>query len=524
MKIHSTFCFILSLLFFDTYAQITFEKTIGSDSGEVGYNIIQTSDGGFFVSGTTLSFGAGDFENYFVRTDSLGNVVWIKTLGGTARETITKVLQTADGGFLAGGVTNSIGAVPYDIFLIRMDANGDTTWTRTYGGTNEEGFGSVMQTNDGGFIVTGFSRSFSLSDHVYLLRLDSGGNVLWERTFGGSSSEEGVGVFQTSDSGFIICGNTGSFGSGYLDVYLIKTDANGSVLWSKTYGGVDWDEVKGFYPTSDGGYVISGITVDLNVDKYVALVIRTDNNGDTLWTRSYNTRENDFVNCIIQSAADDFLLAGYAFDSALVLPIHASLINLDLNGEPQWAKSYGGAGLEIFYDIIETVDGGFALTGHSNSFDTAEGRLYFIKTDASGSSFCNDATATIVSVDIPITLSIPATVETTVAGTVGNPAFTISTGGNDSTLCSSIGIEEIVSGMVMNVYPNPANDQIKIIYSGIAAKNIEIFNLLGTKIMNVVPGKSYNEQTIDIGDLQSGIYFISLTSDNGTAVKKLIKQ
>jgi hypothetical protein len=210
-----------------------------------GYSVQQTSDGGYIIAGGIYYIGPGVDDVYLIKTDSTGDTLWTRTYGGTGNDCGLSVQQTLDGGYIIVGYTNSFGAGNYDFYLIKTDSTGDTLWTRTYGGTNEDEGYSVQQTSDGGYIVVGYTASFGTSSaDVYLIKTDSIGDTLWTRTYGGTSDDEGYSVQQTSDGGYIIAGVTWSYGAGYADVYLIKTDENGNAVVEEMKGGTKSIEVR----------------------------------------------------------------------------------------------------------------------------------------------------------------------------------------------------------------------------------------------------------------------------------------
>ncbi|KPL11642.1 hypothetical protein AMJ71_00005, partial [candidate division TA06 bacterium SM1_40] len=201
--------------------QITFERTYGGISSDGGYSVAQTVDGGYIVTGFTVPFPAANRDVYLIKTDEAGDTVWTRTYGGSDDEDGYFVAQTADGGYIIAGRTQSFGAGAYDMYLIKTDGVGDTAWTRTFGGPIEDEARSVAQTADGGYIVAGFTGSFGAGARdVYLVKTDSSGDMVWTRTYGGSDDDYGSSVALTSDGGYIITGYTGSFGAGEYDVYL----------------------------------------------------------------------------------------------------------------------------------------------------------------------------------------------------------------------------------------------------------------------------------------------------------------
>ncbi|MEO0049813.1 MAG: hypothetical protein ABIK42_01550, partial [candidate division WOR-3 bacterium] len=182
-----------------------------------------------------------------------------------------------DGGYIIAGGTE------YDVYLIKTDANGNLLWERTFGGENDDWGCSVQQTSDGGYIIAGFTMSFGAGDwDVYLIKTDGNGNLLWERTFGGENDDRGYSVQQTSDEGYIIAGYTWSFGAGRADVYLIKTDDNGNPLWQKTFGGSSWDDGFSIQQTLDGGFIIAGSTGSFGAGNCDVYLIKTDSEGNTV--------------------------------------------------------------------------------------------------------------------------------------------------------------------------------------------------------------------------------------------------
>jgi len=196
----------------------------------VGYSVQQTADSGYIIAGATASFGAGHNDVYLIRTNAQGDTLWTRTYGGLGVDYGYCVRQTSDGGYIIAGITNSFGAGILEAYLIKTNALGETLWTRTYGGADEDWANSVQQTADGGYIIGGRTLSFGAGSYdVYLIKTDAAGDTLWTRTFGGTSADEGRSVRQTADGGYVIAGITSSFGAGYSDVYLIKTDANGNV-------------------------------------------------------------------------------------------------------------------------------------------------------------------------------------------------------------------------------------------------------------------------------------------------------
>ncbi|MFZ8825540.1 MAG: hypothetical protein ACO2OT_01695 [Candidatus Caldipriscus sp.] len=240
---------------------VSFAKTYGGTDYDGASSIQQTSDGGYIVAGETYSFCVGWDDIFLIKTDANGNIQWVKTYGGTSIDGAYFVQQTSDGGYIMAGYTGSFGAGSADIILIKTDANGNIQWAKTYGGISHDGAYFVQQTSDGGYIMAGYTGSFGAgSADIILIKTDANGNIIWAKTYGGTDYDWASSVQQTSDGGYIVAGYTGSFGAGWEDIFLIKTDANGNIQWAKTYGGTSIDGAYFVQQTSDGGYIMAGYT------------------------------------------------------------------------------------------------------------------------------------------------------------------------------------------------------------------------------------------------------------------------
>jgi len=184
---------------------------------------------------------------------------WSRTFGGSENDWGYSVQQTSDGGYILFGTTESYGAGDYDFWLIKTDAQGNKEWERTFGGSDWDWGTSVQQTRDGGYILLGGTWSYGAGDYdFWLIKTDSQGNKQWERTFGGSDWDWGISVQQASDGGYILLGYTESYGAGSADFWLIKTDSQGNKQWAKTFGGSEDDQGYSVQQASDGGYILLG--------------------------------------------------------------------------------------------------------------------------------------------------------------------------------------------------------------------------------------------------------------------------
>ncbi len=259
------------------------DRTFGGGEDDVGYSVQKTTDGGYVITGWTESYGEGGADVWLIKTDREGNKEWERTFGGGGDDVGYSVQQTSDGGYIITGVTKLNGSYWSNVWLIKTDAEGNKEWDRTFGGGGDDVGYSVQQTTDGGYIITGYICSYGAGNDLWLIKTDAEGNKEWDRVFGGGGDDVGYAVQQTSDGGYIITGTTTSYGAGWGDVWLIKTDAEGNKEWDRTFGGSDKDIGHSVQQTTDGAYIITGWTWSYRTYKSDALLIKTDRNGDVEW-------------------------------------------------------------------------------------------------------------------------------------------------------------------------------------------------------------------------------------------------
>jgi hypothetical protein len=372
--------FVLSAV---TYGQSNvFERHYGGTRNDRAEAIQQTKDGGYIVGGSTESFGAGASDMWLVKVDAKGEKEWDKTYGGVANELGFDVKQTKDGGYIFIGCTETASNGGMDIYLVKTDAVGNKKWDCKYGGGRDDVGHSVVETNDG-YLIAGYTRSKGDAYcYVYLLKIDLNGVVRWEKTVGGGDDACGNYIEKTKDGGFVIIGFTKNLSAGLDDIYLIKLDAGGNVSWEKIFGAGDED--KGFCvrQTPDGGYIVSGLTRNNGAGYSDFYLAKLDDIGNKMWEKRYGENGNEAGNSVWRTPDSGYIVAGYTGSRGGYTDVY--LVKTDYKGNKLWDKTFGGAledwggGLEI------TKDGGFVICGYTKSFTFGGEDFYIIKTDSKG--------------------------------------------------------------------------------------------------------------------------------------------
>lgn len=345
------------LLKLDAEGNLQWSKTYGGSKDDLGQAVIQTADGGYAIVGYAMSDDGdgsnneGFHDNWILRLDANGSILWEQSFGFSGHDHCYDVVQTDDGGFFFAGfldVTQSNGEGNFgkggnyltrhgvgEFWGTKIDADGNLQWRRYFGGTNNDRAHGVVQANDGGFVMAGFSESddFDISNtkgsyDFWVIKVDGNGTLLWEKSFGGTGIEVSNDIVKTPDGAYAIVGHTFSAdtdvsrNNGGSDVWLIKIDDNGNLLWEKTFGGTEFDDANGLAVTKEGGFVIAG------------------NSKSTDGDATINHGENDLW-----------------------------IIKTDAQGNLIYQKSFGGSNLDFGFSVVEGTDGGLVLVGDAASTD-----------------------------------------------------------------------------------------------------------------------------------------------------------
>jgi hypothetical protein len=363
-----------------------------SNSGSSSTEVIQTSDGGYAIIGWTSNITTYDTDGiYIVKMDFAGQLQWSKVLGESSSGTGRSIVETSDRGLLAFGNTNAFNARgDQDLYVAKLDVNGNLLWNKTYGGPNDDSSVQVIRAADGGYAL--LSQISSPVDYTPLytqvIKIDAGGNTQWNKTYSASAVGLGGYLMQAND-GYLVAGLLDTQNNAQ-DFLLFKINSAGTLLWNKTYGGSIDDFASFISQTSDGGYLLAGKTNPIGSyfdENQQILMVKVNANGDMQWNRTIHTATGSTDVVYQYSDAAQTLDGGYAFIGFnLTLDnfrANAILTKTDTLGNIQWTKTFGAAGVEAFLsDIVQTRDGGYALVGFKGGEDNAA--VYVLKTTVNG--------------------------------------------------------------------------------------------------------------------------------------------
>ncbi|MFX1517309.1 MAG: hypothetical protein ACFFC6_13480 [Promethearchaeota archaeon] len=389
---------ILGILFFsftflilnstEPKVEIKYQKTFGGVHRDGAYSLIQTSVDGFILAGFTRSDGAGNSDSWRVKTDANGEMLWNRTYGGPENDKARTVIQTNDGGFLVVGSTFSYGNGGEDVWLIKTDSNGLVLWNRTYGGTHLDIVRSMIQTIDGGFVLAGFTIKWldlaglgNGGADIWIMKIDTRGNLQWNHTYHGGKDERIYSIIQTLEGGFALAGRTTVTGDFNSEIWLVKTDAFGQIEWNQTYQGVEDEWVYSLIQTSDKGFILAGINQTQFSSESDIVILKTNAYGNVIWSKTYGNggSSNECTYNLLQTPDGGFAFAGYI---KLYGTSRSDVLftKIDKNGVVEWIQIIGEEEPELAYSLLDTSDGGFAIAGISEASDMGEGDMWLLKT------------------------------------------------------------------------------------------------------------------------------------------------
>jgi hypothetical protein len=469
-------CLLVTLVALPQPPDSLWSRTFGGPNDEHGFSVLQAYDGGYVLAGYTASFGAGSADMWLVKASAEGDSLWSRTYGGSSWDDCRCIQKTQDGGYVLAGCSYSFGAGDYDFWLVKVDANGDSIWSRTFGGPGAERAYSVRQTSDGGYILGGGTESFGAGqEDVWLVKTDANGDSLWSRTFGGDSVEYCRSVQQTADGGYILVGGTMSWGAGDWDFWVVKTNADGDSLWSRTFGGSSFESCSSIWQVADG-YILIGTT-----GIYDFWMVKMSADGDSLWSRRFGGPgcERGYTSAPVPDGG--WILAGCSCSYGGGWYLHPEfwLLRTSANGDSLWSRTFGGPDWDQCWSVQVTSDGGYILGGVTLSFGAGNRDFWLVKTGV------DPLPSELRTVSIPSHYSLQQN------------------------------------------WPNPFNPSTQIAYDLPQAGHVslKVFDLLGREVATLVDEKqspgSYCS-AFDGSGLPSGIYLYRIDAGDWTQTKKMV--
>jgi len=455
-------------------------RTFGGIAGDECFSVIQTSDRGYLLGGKTRSFGDSPPNMWVVKTDDRGDSLWSRVFGGGSEDKCYSVVQADNGGFVLTGSTESYGSGRIDMWLVKTDADGDSLWSRTYGGTGLDWCSSAIKTADGGYALFGTSDCDTTGAiDMWLVKTNADGDSLWSQTYGGENQEYGRSIIQTSDGGFLLGGETRSFGAESWDMYVVKTDADGEPLWSRRFGGESMDKCDAVIEDVNGEFALAGFTHSFGAGRADFWLIKTDTEGDSLWSRTYGGEESDISRSAIQSFSNGFIITGFtsSFGSG---DWDMWLLRTDSGGDSLWSMTFGGNENEVCYDVIRNIDGGYTLAGYTKSIGSGYSDMWLVKTG-------------------PDPVSAPS------------EPF------NSHPSCF----------VLQPAYPNPFNSTTTIKYNLPYQSNmsLKVYNTKGQQITTLFEGHEQpgiHTTTLTANNLPTGLYFLRLKASDQVFTQKVM--
>ncbi|HOY30312.1 MAG TPA: T9SS type A sorting domain-containing protein [Bacteroidales bacterium] len=447
-------------------AQITFIKHYGEYSGQ-GNSLILNSCNNYIIAGR--KYKSSDLDQFCIyELNAYGDTLWLNHYGTDSLEYANQIIQTVDGGYATVGYSSGCYSNYRNIYLVKTTNTGVVSWTKQIGGQGRENGTAIVQNVSGEYFIGGTSsyNSNGLLD-FYLVKTNVNGDTLWTKKYGGSQSEEANSMRQTSDGGFILSGYSESFSFGSKDFYVVKTNSAGDTLWTKHYGGSLAEISKSVRQSSDGGYIMTGYSQSFGISTENMYVVKTNSLGDTLWTKTYGQAGRySWGNDIIQTTDGGYAVTGFIETASTYGGFDLYLVKIDASGNVQWEKEFKiepantASTVSAGRSILQTSDGGFAIAGSWFSGSTNE--LLFIKTDNNG----------------------------------------------------TVGLSELQTNPGFTVFPNPFHQSATLQFENSQNENFTliIFDSEGRTlrtIVNTSPGKI----EIERNNLSGGIYFFQLRTD-----------
>lgn len=367
-------------------SQTTWEKLFSKKNTDAFRCVIEVPAGGYLIAGYTSDSTVNDTDAYVVRMTTAGDTLWTKRINrtGNGKDLLYKVINTADGGYAFCGYSTSNSAGSDDAYFLKMDAIGNVLWSKTWGGTGKDRAQDIVQTADGGFAIAGYTTSPPAAYYdAFLIRTNGSGDTLWTRRFGTSGFDDANTVVTHPDGGFVLGGQSTNGGAG-LDMYMVRLNTAGDIIWTKKFGTNGTDNIEHIIRQPDGTYILAGGTDDTGgLGGNDGYLVKTDTGGTVLWSKVYGGNSQDDFHQVYRTVGGNFILSGTSRSSGALEP-NMWLIKTNSSGDSLWSRTYGGDNHDHGYSAVQTSDGGYIFVGYSSSFGFNGEDAYVVKTDNFG--------------------------------------------------------------------------------------------------------------------------------------------
>ncbi len=507
--------FVIATLFLQqqVYGQAGFIRKYGGTGYSRAHSIRPTTGQGYILAGTGNPItGTGWHDLIMTKLDASYQLEWMKSYGANYIDHGSCAIQTSDGGYLLTGTASDapVSNGTY-VALIKTDDIGNVQWSKWLAQSNVSVGNELYEDASGNFYVIGSTQNIFSATGMLIAKVDASGNLLWANIHTNGDTP-GLDSKLTLDGGFIMSGNTDVLPSG-TNMALIKTDVNGNVQWAKNYGSyLEFQCGVSVMQHPDSGFSIAGYTFSGLTGFYL---LRTDVSGNLLWSRNYTDSLNDYtINACILTTTGDYLMAGYA-DSMFTGYSKKFVCKIDASGNLLWAKTYDAPDPQYNYgfnDILEST-GNFLFTG-------SDGDIYLMQTDTDGNSGCMESSV-VLQTYIPLTLENTPVFQTLPTTYNSNYTFNVQSGGTQNVFCVS-GINEVQINSTLQILPNPCSKETIIkIPDYVQNAVFSVYNITGKTIIHR-SDFSGNRITLSCDLLSDGIYMIQLLSKNVLYSGKLI--
>lgn len=526
--------FILILLMKLSSAQNQFQHIYGGVNHERGQTLLETFNNRFLLNGATTSYGQGSADAMMIKTDNAGNTIWSKVYGLSDFDNSEFAIEATDHGYVGvGRCIAPLGSVGTDAWIFKVDSNGVLQWSKNFGNNGvNDGFVQAINTADGGFAFIGNTRSIGAgSDDIFLVHTDANGDTIFTRSYGTVQTESGLSLIQTSNGDYAICGRQQTFPGGVAqsDGFILRTDGNGDLLWSKLYGDTLWEEFESIRELPNGDLVVAGSTVSFGQGDYDILVVRVNNLGNLISDFAYGGPKTDAAYNLIVNSDLSMVMSGYSEglgyghrlmgdDSTNIF-----LMKVQENGALDWMMTYGDGLQDEAYRSAKCSDGGYMISGYTTNYTFPDStQMLFIKTDSLGASGCHEELASPIYSSVVIPTANVGFVQASGVNVtnVSTIELTVNTANNDACLFATVNqnaLNELIS-----VSPNPFTNQINLMLKGIIAHSISIYDVNGKMILNK-KGIFTNDVSFNTSEFSKGFYVLKIDYDSGQKIVKLIK-